>query len=81
VAGPAFTVQRQGDLFILSGSAVERLSRLSLEERDAREYLYERLEALGALAELRRQGLSDGHRLRLGKYQLIYRGNSFDLAS
>jgi hypothetical protein len=50
-----------------------------LEERDAREYLYERLEALGALAELRRHGLTDGDRLRLGKYQLIYRGNSFDL--
>ncbi len=77
--GPAFTVQREGDLFILSGSAVERLSRLSLEERDAREYLYERLEALGALAELRRHGLTDGQRVRLGKYQLIYRGNSFDL--
>lgn len=70
--GPAFEVHRDGDTFVLRGPSVERLSRLSLEERDAQEYLYERLEALGIMAELRRQGLQDGHKIRLGKYELTY---------
>lgn len=69
---PAFEIGRDGDTFVLSGSSVERLSRLSLEERDAQEYLYERLEALGIIAELRRQGLQNGHKIRLGKYELVY---------
>lgn len=71
-SGPAFEVHREGDAFVLSGPSVERLSRLSLEERDAQEYLYERLEALGIMAELRRQGLKDSNKIRLGKHELIY---------
>lgn len=70
--GPAFEIHREGDIFVLSGPSVERLSRLSLEERDAQEYLYERLEALGILAELRRQGLHEGQIIRLGTYELVY---------
>ncbi len=70
--GPAFEVHRDGEVFVLSGPSVERLSRLSLEERDAQEYLYERLEALGILAELRRQGLQPGQTIRLGKHELVY---------
>ncbi len=70
--GPAFEVHRDGDIFVLSGPSVERLSRLSLEERDAQEYLYERLEALGILAELRRQGLHEGQIIRLGTHELVY---------
>lgn len=70
--GPAFEVHRDGETFVLSGPSVERLSRLSLEERDAQEYLYERLEALGILAELRRQGLHQGQIIRLGPHELVY---------
>lgn len=70
--GPAFEVHRDGEIFVLSGPSVERLSRLSLEERDAQEYLYERLEALGILAELRHQGLHEGRIIRLGTYELAY---------
>lgn len=70
--GPAFEVHRDGEVFVLSGPSVERLSRLSLEERDAQEYLYERLEALGILAELRRQGLHEGQIIRLGTHELVY---------
>ncbi len=70
--GPAFEVHRDGEVFVLSGPSVERLARLSLEERDAQEYLYERLEALGIMAELRRQGLKEGNTIRLGKYELVY---------
>ncbi|MFN4219186.1 MAG: GTPase ObgE, partial [Candidatus Bipolaricaulia bacterium] len=70
--GPAFEIHREGDTFVLSGPSVERLSRLSLEERDAQEYLYERLEALSILAELRRQGLHKGQIIRVGTYELVY---------
>lgn len=77
--GPAFEIRREGDIFVLTGRSVERLSRLSLEERDAREYLHERLEALGIMAELRRRGFKEGHKLRLGKYELIYHEGAFSV--
>ncbi|MCS7275226.1 MAG: Obg family GTPase CgtA, partial [Candidatus Bipolaricaulota bacterium] len=60
------------NVFVLTGRVMERLSRLSLEERDAQEYLYERLEALGVMAELRRRGLREGSTIRLGEYELVY---------
>lgn len=74
--GPDFEVQFDGTAFVISGQAVARLSRLSLEEPDAQEYLYERLEALGVLAELRRRGLRDGSLLKLGEHELIYEETS-----
>ncbi|MCI2431220.1 GTPase ObgE [Candidatus Acetothermia bacterium] len=70
--GPEWEIDFQDNVFVLSGRAVERLSRLSLEERDAQEYLYERLEALGVMAELRRRGLREGSAIRLGEYELVY---------
>ncbi|MCI2429264.1 Obg family GTPase CgtA, partial [Candidatus Acetothermia bacterium] len=69
---PEWEIDFQDNVFVLSGRAVERLSRLSLEERDAQEYLYERLEALGVMAELRRRGLREGSAIRLGEYELVY---------
>ncbi|MCL6641972.1 MAG: GTPase ObgE [Candidatus Bipolaricaulota bacterium] len=69
---PEFSVQRDERAFILTGRAIARLARLSLEERDAQEYLYERLEVLGVMAELRRQGLRPGDVIRLGEHELVY---------
>jgi GTP-binding protein len=69
---PEFSVQRDERAFILTGRAMARLARLSLEERDAQEYLYERLEALGVMAELRRQGLRPGDVIKLGEHELVY---------
>lgn len=74
--GPEFDVQRDETAFVLTGTAVTRLARLSLEELDAQEYLYERLEALGVMAELRRQGLQGGDLIKLGEYALIYEEKS-----
>ncbi len=74
--GPEFAVQRDETAFVLTGTAVGRLARLSLEERDAQEYLYERLEALGVMAELRRQGLHGGDLIKLGEHELIYQEKS-----
>ncbi len=69
---PEFSVQRDETGFLLTGRAIARLARLSLEERDAQEYLYERLEALGVMAELRRQGLHPGDVIKLGEHELVY---------
>lgn len=73
---PEFDVQRDETAFVLTGTAVARLARLSLEERDAQEYLYERFEALGIMAELRRQGLHEGALIKLGEHELIYEEKS-----
>jgi GTP-binding protein len=74
--GPEFDVQRDETAFVLRGTAVARLARLSLEERDAQEYLYERFEALGIMAELRRQGLHEGDLIKLGEHELVYEEKS-----
>jgi Obg family GTPase CgtA-like protein len=74
--GPEFDVQRDETAFVLRGTAVARLARLSLEERDAQEYLYERFEALGIMAELRRQGLHEGDLINLGEHELVYEEKS-----
>lgn len=73
---PDFVVQKDATGFVLTGRAMARLARLSLEERDAQEYLYERLEALGVMAELRRQGLKPGDTIKLGEHELIYQDGS-----
>lgn len=73
---PDFVVQKDAAGFVLTGRAMARLARLSLEERDAQEYLYERLEALGVMAELRRQGLKPGDTIKLGEHELIYQDES-----
>lgn len=70
--GPEWEITCAENIFTLSGRAVERLARLSLEEPDAQEYLYEQLGALGVMAELRRRGLQHGSTIRLGKYELVY---------
>ncbi len=74
--GPEFDVQRDETAFVLTGTAVARLARLSLEERDAQEYLYERFEALGIMAELRRQGLHEGALIKLGEHEFVYEEKS-----
>ena len=71
--GPAFVVEKDGDVFVVRGEAVERLvRRLDLTTRDAQEYLMERLERLGVMAALRRRGLKEGDTVRIGGVELEY---------
>jgi len=66
-----FRVERDGDLYVVRGAAVERLvGKLILDSRDAREYLSERLEKMGVLRELNRQGFEHGDLVRIGEVQL-----------
>jgi len=67
-----FSVERDESGYHLDGAVVNRLSRLSLEEPDAQEYLQEQLERLGVFAELRRQGAHEGDRITLGEREFEY---------
>ena len=72
-SGPAFEIEKDGDVFVVRGEAVERLvRRLDLSTRDAQEYLMERLERLGVMAALRRRGLKEGDAVKIGGVELEY---------
>ncbi len=66
-----FRVDREGDVFTVRGDLVEKLvKKLPLESRDACEYLSERLERMGVLRELSRQGFANGDLVRIGEVEL-----------
>ena len=66
-----FRVERDGEAFVVIGQGVERLvTKLVLDSRDAQEYLSNRLERMGVLRELGRQGFTPGDPLRIGGVEL-----------
>jgi GTP-binding protein len=66
-----FRVERDKDLFIVKGVVVEKLvEKLVLDSLDAQKYLSERLERMGVLRELRRQGFTQGDTVRIGEVEL-----------
>ncbi|MBI1729229.1 GTPase ObgE [Candidatus Acetothermia bacterium] len=67
-----FSIDQEEDGFHVAGVVVNRLSRLSLEEPDAQEYLQEQLEQLGVFAELRRRGAQAGDLIIMGKKEFEY---------
>lgn len=67
-----FEVIRDEKGFVVQGGAVERLSRLCLEEPDAVAYLYEELQRRGIMAELKRQGLQTGNQVFIGDQAFEY---------
>jgi GTP-binding protein len=74
-AETGFRVERESDAFAVIGDEVEKLVRqLILNSRDASEYLTERLEKMGVLKELRRQGFAAGDVVRIGEVELELEG-------
>jgi GTPase len=68
-----FRVEHVGDAFVVTGEGVERLvEKLVLDSRDAQEYLTERLEKMGVLRELNRQGFAPGDLVRIGEVELEF---------
>jgi GTP-binding protein len=67
-----FTIDRENEGFSIAGGMVSRLSRLSLEEPDAQDYLDEQLQRLGIIAALRRYGAKAGDRIKMGKREFEY---------
>jgi len=66
-----FRVEHNDDGFVVIGQNVERLvTKLVLDSRDAQEYLSKRLERMGVLRELGRQGFTLGDPLRIGGVEL-----------
>ena len=63
-----YRVERSGDhLFRISGPAVERLvGRHDLENRDALEYIEERLRTMGVVRELESKGFEPGDEIEIG---------------
>ncbi len=70
----SFSVRREGDVFILTGEAIEQLvQKLVLDSEDAWEYLGGRLEKMGVVRELVRRGIAEGDLLRIGDVELEFR--------
>ena len=70
-----FRVERNGEGFVVRGEGVEKIVRkLILNSHDALEYLTDRLEKMGVLKELRRQGFSDGDTVRIGEVEFELEG-------
>jgi GTP-binding protein len=67
-----FQIERENGRFRLRGRAVERLSRLWLDEEDAVRYLQEQLERLGVFRELERRGAQAGDRVVIGAQELEF---------
>ncbi len=68
---PTFTVEACGEMWEVRGEPVEALvRRLDLAAPDALNYLQERLTRMGVMAALRRKGLVEGGRVRIGGVEL-----------
>jgi len=66
-AQEGFRVEQRDGVFVVRGRPVEELvERLVLDSRDAQAYLHERLERMGVLRELERQGFGHGDAVRIG---------------
>ncbi|MFC2079343.1 Obg family GTPase CgtA [Candidatus Bipolaricaulota bacterium] len=66
-----FSVSRDDDMLVVRGRTVENLvKKLVLDSRDAQEYLGDRLEKMGVMKELRRNGLAEGETVRIGEIEL-----------
>jgi Obg family GTPase CgtA-like protein len=70
-----FSVTRDDDVLVVHGRTVENLvKKLVLDSQDAQEYLGDRLEKMGVLKELRRQGLTNSEMVRIGEIELELEG-------
>jgi len=70
-----FEVRQQEEGFVVSGDAVEKLVKmLVLDSRDAMEYLGKRLEKMGVVRELKKQGFSTGDVVTIGGIDLELEG-------
>ncbi|MCK4570868.1 GTPase ObgE [Candidatus Bipolaricaulota bacterium] len=70
-----FSVDREDGVLVVYGKTVENLvKKLVLDSYDAQEYLGLRLDKMGVLKELRRQGLTDTETVRIGEIELELEG-------
>lgn len=67
----AVTVKKEGDMFIVSGSVVEKLMRtINLEDNESLHYFHRRLNELGINEKLKQLGIKDGDYVQISDYEL-----------
>ena len=70
-----FSVAREDGMLVVSGKTVENLvKKLVLDHYDAQEYLGNRLEKMGVMKELRRQGWKSTETIRIGETEVELEG-------
>ncbi|MFC2083256.1 GTPase ObgE [Candidatus Bipolaricaulota bacterium] len=70
-----FSVAREDDMLVVHGKTVENLvKKLVLDHHDAQSYLGDRLEKMGVMKELRRNGFAEGETIRVGEIELELEG-------
>ena len=70
-----FSVVREDGMLVVQGKIVENLvKKLVLDSYDAQEYLGNRLEKMGVLKEMRRQGWTNNETVRIGEIELELEG-------
>jgi GTP-binding protein len=68
---PEFTVQREGDIWLVKGKRIEQLvARTMWQYPDAAERAQRQMEAMGVLEALRRAGVQPGDTVRIGNVDL-----------
>ncbi|RYG28934.1 DUF1967 domain-containing protein, partial [bacterium] len=59
--------------FRVKGKRMERMVAMTdLENRDAVRYLYRRLNRIGVIDELRKQGVEEGDDVTIGEFEFAY---------
>jgi len=70
-----FHIDREGEAFVVRGDVVENLVRkLVLDSRDAMEYLTDRLEKMGVMKGLRKQGFKTGDTILIAEAEFELEG-------
>jgi GTP-binding protein len=65
-----FSIEKLDGMYVVTGRTVEAVvQKLVLNSRDAVEYLSDRLEKMGVLKELRKQGYQTGDVIRIGEVE------------
>jgi len=68
---PDFTIQRQGDVWLVQGARIEQLvARTMWQHYDAVERVQRQMEGMGLLEALRRAGVQPGDTVRIGTLEL-----------
>ena len=68
-----FHIEEQGDVFILTGAAIERAAEMTYWEYDDSVRRFQKLmERLGVDDALRKAGIQEGQIVRIKDYELIW---------
>ncbi len=68
------SVQREGDLFIVRGTEVEKaVRRIDLESEDGVNYFQQVIETLGVENELKKKGIKEGDTVIIGEHEFTFR--------